>query len=178
MWMYSGTEDTTRIHPEEIDGATLEQWMGSITGNKDKPQGARRVVPLDQSYEVDKATTKMYSMPNGAQEQAEEGEASGGESEEEEWKSDDERQEDQDGSSKEEEEMEVDPPCTERRSKLAHDPARERSKAVAPFAPSIKRPRTASPAPTEKATKHPRAERSKPPKALPKMKVAIPTISG
>ena len=30
----------------------------------------------------------MYSMPNGAQEQAKEGEASGGESEEEEWQSD------------------------------------------------------------------------------------------
>ena len=54
MWMYSGTEDTTRIHPEEIDGITMERWMGSITGNKDNPRGARRVVPLDQSYEVDK----------------------------------------------------------------------------------------------------------------------------
>ena len=75
----------------------------------------------------------MYSMLNGAQEQAEEGEASGGESEEGEWKSDDEGEEDEDGSSKEEEEMEVDPPRTERRSKLAHDPARERGKAVAPL---------------------------------------------
>ena len=37
MWMYSGTEDTTRIHPEEIDEATLERWMASITGNKDNP---------------------------------------------------------------------------------------------------------------------------------------------
>ena len=74
--------------------------------------------------------------------------------------------------------MEVDPPRTERRSKLAHDPARERGKAVAPVVPSTKRPRTASPAPTEKAPKHPRAESSKPPKALPKMKMAIPTISG
>ena len=41
----------------------------------------------------------MYSMPNGSQEQAEEGEVSGGESEEEEWKSDDEVEEDEDGSS-------------------------------------------------------------------------------
>ena len=54
MWMYSGLEESTRIHPEEIDDATLERWMGSITGNKDNPRGARRVVPLDQSYEVDK----------------------------------------------------------------------------------------------------------------------------
>ena len=74
--------------------------------------------------------------------------------------------------------MEVDPPRTERRSKLAHDPARERGKAVAPVVPSKKCPQTASPAPTEKALKHPRAESSKPLKALPKMKMAIPTISG
>ena len=56
----------------------------------------------------------MYSTPNGAQEQAEEGEASGGESEE--WQSDGEGEEDDDGSSEEEEEEVVDPPRTERRS--------------------------------------------------------------
>ncbi|XBI31928.1 hypothetical protein VPH35_055446 [Triticum aestivum] len=83
MWMYSGTEDTTRVHPEEVEGATLERWMTAITGNKDNPRGARRIPPLDQSYELDKVTTEMYSMPNGAQEQVEEEEASGGESQEE-----------------------------------------------------------------------------------------------
>ena len=118
----------------------------------------------------------MYSMPNGAQEQADEGEASGGESEEGEWKSDDEGEEDEDGSSEEEEEMEVDPPRTERRSKLTHDPASERGKAIAPVGQSSKRPRAASPAPAEKAPKQPKP--SKPPKALPKMRMAIPTISG
>ena len=54
MWLYSGTEDTSRVHPEEVDDATLERWMTAITGNKDNPRGARRIVPLDQSYEVDK----------------------------------------------------------------------------------------------------------------------------
>ena len=54
MWMYSGTEDTTRIHPEEVEDAMLERWMTAITGNKDNPRGARRIPPLDQSYEVDK----------------------------------------------------------------------------------------------------------------------------
>ena len=53
MWMYSGLDDTTRIHPEEVDEATLEGWLSSITGNKDNPRGARRIPPLDQSYEVD-----------------------------------------------------------------------------------------------------------------------------
>ena len=88
-------------------------------------------------------------MPNGAQEQTEEEEASGGESEEE-WQSDGEGEEDDDGSSGEEEE-EVDPPRMERRSKLTHDPASERGKATAPVGQSSKRPRTASPASTEKA---------------------------
>ena len=95
----------------------------------------------------------MYSMPNGAQEQTEEEEASGGESEEE-WQSDGEGEEDDDGSSEEEEE-EVDPSRTERRSKLTHDPVSERGKAAAPVGQSSKRPRTASPASTEKVPKHP-----------------------
>ena len=116
-------------------------------------------------------------MPNGAQEQVEQEEASGGESQEE-WQSDGEGEEDDDGSSKEEEEEEVDPPCTERRSKLIHDSVSERGKAIASVGQLTKRPRAASPAPTEKALKHPRVAPSKPPKALPKMRMAIPTISG
>ena len=52
--MYSGTEDNTRIHPEEVEDATLERWLASITGNKDNPRGSRRIPPLHQSYEVDK----------------------------------------------------------------------------------------------------------------------------
>ena len=115
-------------------------------------------------------------MPNGAQEQTEEEEASGGESEEE-WQSDGEGEEDDDGSSEEEEE-EVDPPRTERRSKLIHDPTVEHDKTTAPIGQSSKRPRTTSPASTEKAPKHPRAASSKPPKALPKMRMVVPTISG
>src|SRR3954468_5620456 len=97
----------------------------------------------------------MYSMPNGMQEQTEEGEASGGKSEEE-WQSDGEEEEDDDDSSGEEEE-EVDPPCTERRSKLTHGPVRARGKATTPVGQSSKRPRMSSPALTEKAPKHPRA---------------------
>src|SRR4051812_43806857 len=30
MWMYSGTEDTTRIHPEEVEDDTLEGWLTGI----------------------------------------------------------------------------------------------------------------------------------------------------
>ena len=57
MWLYSGTEDTTRIHPEEIDGVTLERWMGGIMGNKDNPRGARRVIPLDQYMKLTRSNS-------------------------------------------------------------------------------------------------------------------------
>ena len=53
MWLYSGLDDTTRVHPEEVTDEMLEGWLSSITGNKDNPQGARRVIPLDNSYDVD-----------------------------------------------------------------------------------------------------------------------------
>ena len=49
MWMYSGLEDSTRIHPEEVDDDMLEKWLSSITGNEDNPRGSRRVPPFDQS---------------------------------------------------------------------------------------------------------------------------------
>ena len=54
MWMYSGLEDSTRIHPEDVSEDTLEKWLRGITGNKDNPRGATRVPPLDNSYETDK----------------------------------------------------------------------------------------------------------------------------
>jgi len=28
MWMYSGIDDSTRIHPEEVDEDTVEKWLG------------------------------------------------------------------------------------------------------------------------------------------------------
>ena len=119
-------------------------------------------------------------MPNGAQEQTEEEEGSGGESQEE-WESDGDKGEEDAGSDEEEEEEEqevVEPPRTERRSKLAHDPAVERGKGAVLAGQPTKRPRTTSPAPTEKASKQPRAALTKPAKALPKMRMEIPTVSG
>ena len=127
----------------------------------------------------------MYSMPNGVQEQDIEEGASGGKSGE--WHLDAEEDEESDDSSDEEE---VDsPPRRERRSKHAQDPASTPVLAAAPTGQSSKRPRTSSPAPTEKASKQlkvvplpaPKASKatsSKPPKALPRIKVTVPTISG
>ena len=124
----------------------------------------------------------MYSMPNGVQEQNVEEEASRGE-----WHSDVEEDEESDDPSDEEE---VDsPPRRERRSKHAHDPADTPDLVAAPTGQSSKCPRTSSPVSTEKgpkqlktmpppAPKPLKATSSKLPKALPRIKVTIPTISG
>ena len=49
IWMYSGLEDATRIHPEDVSEDTLEKWLMGITSNKDNPRGSRRVIPFDHS---------------------------------------------------------------------------------------------------------------------------------
>ena len=54
MWLYCGTEDETRVHPEAVDDVTLERWMAAVTGNKDNPRGARRVPPLDHNSDSNK----------------------------------------------------------------------------------------------------------------------------
>ena len=38
MWLYSGTEDTTRIHPEEIDNATWSGGWRASQGTKTSPE--------------------------------------------------------------------------------------------------------------------------------------------
>ena len=47
MWMYSGSDDTARTHPEEVAEDTVAQWLWSVTGNKDNPRGARRILLFD-----------------------------------------------------------------------------------------------------------------------------------
>ena len=54
MWMYSGPKNTARVDPEEVTEEIVEQWLRSITGNKDNPRGAWRVPPFDQSHEPEK----------------------------------------------------------------------------------------------------------------------------
>ena len=53
MWMYSGIEDSSRIHQEEVDEDTVEKWLRGITRNKDNPRGSRRVAPFDNSCQPD-----------------------------------------------------------------------------------------------------------------------------
>ncbi|XBJ01325.1 hypothetical protein VPH35_020993 [Triticum aestivum] len=183
MWMYS--EDSTRIHPEDVSEDILEKWLMGITSNKDNPRGSRRVIPFDHWRQPEQALIDMYSMPNGVQEQDVEEGVSGGESGE--CRSDAEEDEESNKSTKDEE---VDsPPHRERRSKHAHDPVSTPDLVTAPTGQSSKRPRTSSPVLIEKAPKQPKvvlppaakapkATSSKLPKALPRIKVTIPTISG
>ena len=115
----------------------------------------------------------MYSMPNGEREQDPKGDESGGESGE--WHSHEEEDEESDDPSDEEE---VDsPPRRERRSKLTHDPASARDKVAVQTGQSSKRPRTSSPAPTEKALKQSKVVPQKTRKALPRIKIDIPVAS-
>ena len=58
MWMYSGIEDSTRIHLEDIDEKMVVQWVQSIAGNKDNPRGSRRVLSLDSNNQLD----QVYSL--------------------------------------------------------------------------------------------------------------------
>ena len=89
-------------------------------------------------------------MPNGEQEQ--EGEVSGGDNGD--WHSDGGGDKESEDSSSGEE---VDsPPRTERRSKQRQDPASIRGKTTPPTGQPLKRTRTTSPVPTEKAPKHPK----------------------
>ena len=39
---------------EEVDEDTVENWLKSITGNKDNPRGSRSVPPFDNSRQPDK----------------------------------------------------------------------------------------------------------------------------
>ena len=109
-------------------------------------------------------------MPNGEQalEQDQEGEDSVEESGE--WESpadDDEDESDESGN----EEVADSPPRSERRSKLRHDPASKRGKAVASNDPSQKRARSSTPEFTEKVTKQPKINPSKARKTLPRIKM-------
>ena len=54
MWMYSGPNDTARVDPEEVSEETVEEWLRSITGNKDNPRGSRRVAPFSAENEPEK----------------------------------------------------------------------------------------------------------------------------
>jgi hypothetical protein len=46
MWLYTGPDDSCRTHPEEVPEDTVAQWLKSITGARDNPRGAKRILPF------------------------------------------------------------------------------------------------------------------------------------
>ena len=54
MWLYSGPEDTTRVHPEEVSSKTVAMWLKGITSNQDNARGSRRVIPFRDDNLPDK----------------------------------------------------------------------------------------------------------------------------
>ena len=47
MWQYTSADDSTRVHPEDIDEKTVKEWLKCITGACDNPQGSRQISPYD-----------------------------------------------------------------------------------------------------------------------------------
>ena len=114
----------------------------------------------------------MFSVPNG--DQAQDGEEGVGDISE--WKSDEDTEEESEDSSSGKE-VESPPHGGERRSKEKHDPGVVRSRTGPSSSQTPKRARTATPDPTEKASKQPKVTAAKPRKALPKIKVDVPIAS-
>nr|XP_040251687.1 nucleolin-like [Aegilops tauschii subsp. strangulata] len=173
-----GSEMAPQPRPE-VSAETVAIWLTSITGNKDNPRGARRVVPFSDGNLRDKIYTETYSMPNGEQAPAQDQEGEDSAEESAEWESPDDDDDDDDESEESDEEEEVDsPPRTERRSKQHHDPAGGRGKAVALSTQVHKRARSSTPELTEKTTKHLKTNPIKARKTLPKIKMDVPVASG
>ncbi|KAI4974960.1 hypothetical protein ZWY2020_048567 [Hordeum vulgare] len=174
MWHYTGSEDSTRSHPEEFDEETVSQWIRSITGPCDNPVGSRRVAPYSVENKPRKLEwTNLHSpVPNG--EQFDLGEESEGGSADSEYVDDIEESED---ASEDSEEEEQSPPCREPRTKQRHDPSAAPSKTVASSSRSMKRDRAVAPDSTEKDATQPKPDAPKLRKALPRMRIAMPVAS-
>ena len=50
MWRYAGANDLTRVHPEDVNEETVEQWLRGITGAHDNLWGPRRIPPFDDAH--------------------------------------------------------------------------------------------------------------------------------
>ncbi|KAF7011705.1 hypothetical protein CFC21_051380 [Triticum aestivum] len=146
MWMYSGPEDTTRVRREEVGEQTVARWLWSITGNKDNPCGAKRILPFHSEHLPGEAFTNMYSpVPNR---EPHHGESEGSGDFEYAYDNSDDVSDDSDDDDKVES-----PPHSERRSKQTQEPAADHGKAVRSSAKTQDHARTTTPEPSEKVAK-------------------------
>ncbi|KAI4991474.1 hypothetical protein ZWY2020_039845 [Hordeum vulgare] len=174
MWHYSGSEDSTRSHHEEVSEETVSQWIKSITGPCDNPVGSKRVMPYSAENKPRKMEwTNLHSpVPNG--EQSDLGAESEGGSAESEYVDDSEESED---ASDDNEEEEQPPPRREPRSKQRHNPTAVPSKTVASSSRNVKCDRAAATDSAEKAAKQPKLDAPKLHKSLPRMRISMPVAS-
>ncbi|XBH84857.1 hypothetical protein VPH35_072927 [Triticum aestivum] len=146
MWLYSGPEDTTRVHPQEVTEEAEAQLLRNITGNNNNPRRAKRILPFHSKHLPGEDFTNMYSpVPNG---EAHQGESEGSDDFEYANDSSDDICDDSD----DEDEVES-PPRTEHRSKQIQDPMDCHGKAAASSVKTQKRARTTTPDPSEKVSK-------------------------
>ncbi|KAI4979952.1 hypothetical protein ZWY2020_016705 [Hordeum vulgare] len=181
MWHYSGPEDPTRSHPEEVSEETVAQWVKSIAGASDNPLGAKRVLPYSaenkprnlmhyffaEYFHIFEWTNMHLPMPNGAQLDVR-GESEGG-SVDNDYAEDNEGSEGDSGESEEENQS---PPRPESRSKHHHDPVATPSKTLVYNTRNVKHDRAVTTETAENVAKQPKPGAPKPRKALPLMRIA------
>ena len=59
MWLYSGTDDSSRVHLEAAHPEYVVRCLKSITGNKDNPRGSGRIIPFDADHLPDKVSLPL-----------------------------------------------------------------------------------------------------------------------
>ena len=63
MWHYTGPEDSTRSHPEEVNEDTVAEWIRGIAGPCDNPMGAKRVLPFSgENSSTNKVSSALLNI--------------------------------------------------------------------------------------------------------------------
>ncbi|KAI5017080.1 hypothetical protein ZWY2020_037458 [Hordeum vulgare] len=188
MWHYTGPEDSTRTNVVGMTEEKVTSWVPQITGPYENPKGSRRVKPYcaDHPPPNQKWTNWFSPVSNGNPAEEEEDGSQEGSVESAEYVSDSgESEEETSEEEEEDEEQDSPPPQLEHRTKRRHEPAvpsvPPASSSAPPTAPvppsarSTKRAREAVAEPAGQSSKVAKPSGSKPRKALPRMRVAVPS---
>ncbi|KAI4996005.1 hypothetical protein ZWY2020_040507 [Hordeum vulgare] len=185
MWHYAGPEDSTRTNVEGILEEKVTSKVLQITGPCENPKGARRVAP----YGADNPPPNQFSpVSSGKLEEEDEEGSQEGIVESDEYIFDNGELEEENSEEEEkDEEPDSPPPRPEHRNRRRQESAVPSVPLVSPSAPpaspaapsvrGTKRARDAVAEPAGQSSKAPKSSGSKPRKALPRMRVAIPVTS-
>ncbi|KAI4987173.1 hypothetical protein ZWY2020_019973 [Hordeum vulgare] len=199
MWHYTGPEDSTRTNPECVTGELVASWVRNITGACDNPRGARRVKPFRaDNPPPNEAWTNWFSpVSNGNSAEEEEGSQEGSVESVEYVSDSGETEEESEEEEGEDEEQNSPPPPPKPRTKRRHEPVAPSAPPAASSAPpappvvpsalpaspvvpsarSTKRTRESAAEPAGQPSKVAKPSGSKPRKALPRMRIAVPIAS-